>query len=126
MSCIVQLSLDLSERLERILLMHHEQYEQQEKHQQQPEFVKSGLHFQRRSYLATAIKPATTAGASPLASATPSSLVSDSLQEFVSKVDARSHAAATRFTSSNPDIFFLRMQSEIKKMSVNRVLFMMK
>jgi hypothetical protein len=79
---------------------------QQQKHEQHPEFSKLGLHSQTESSLTTSVKlPAV---ASPTAPAASPSLVCDSLERFVSKVDTRSRAAASyptsiRSPSSNPD-----------------------
>ena len=76
---------------------------QQQRHEQHPEFSKLGLHSHTASPLTTSGKLPVVA--SPAASP---SLVCDSLERFVSKVDARSRAAAgyptsIRSPSSNPD-----------------------
>ena len=102
----MQLSQDLSERLERIQRTHSGLHvQQQQKYHPQPENDNLGSQPQRESSLSSLNKPP--AAISPSASAAAPSFASDSLLQFVSKMDSRTNAAAiphtvSRILSSNP------------------------
>jgi hypothetical protein len=118
--CCLQLSQDLSQRLERIQRTHSGQHTQQQKHQQQSEH----LHFQRGSSSAPLMK--LPAAALQMDVPTAPSLVSDSLQEFVSKFDSRASAiskSASRAPSANPDSVLnsSRLQEKPSVQSPNNV-----
>jgi hypothetical protein len=100
--CCLQLSQDLSERLERIQRTHTGQHMQQ-KHQQQPDYANVGSQPQRVLPLAPSLKPA--AADSSIDEKASPSFVSDSLEQFVSKLDTLSGSSqtASRAPFSNPD-----------------------
>jgi hypothetical protein len=83
---LLQLSLDLSDRLERIQLTHSKQYTLQQQQQQQPENTQVALPQLAASSNLSIKLPA---AAAP-------SFASDSLQQFVSQVNVRSNASESR------------------------------
>jgi hypothetical protein len=103
----LQLSQDLSERLERIQRTHSGLHVQQQKHHQQPEHANLGSQPHLGSSLSSLNK--LPAAVSPFSSVAAPSIASDSLLEFVSKLDSRTYAAANSHTShvpsSNPSSF---------------------